>query len=174
LTRHNDKIEGEFLYLIDKYTACLKRYMKLLMITDEGRKYKKARNIKEFLDWIYKYGFFSSFRQQRETSYFIWHKVINDSSDLLGFNQVQFLKMRADREKKFLFGSSTPIRFNEVEEGALDKYCWKTVGLGEIWLKMLEFSFFSEVNLVQFIDLECVYLVSFASFLEYVLDDKNQ
>lgn len=97
LTRNNNKIEGEFLYLIDKYSACLKKYMPYLLITDEGRKYKKAKNIKEFLDWIYKFGFFSTFRQQRQASYFIWNKVIKDNSEQLGFTHVLFLKARADR-----------------------------------------------------------------------------
>lgn len=54
--------------------------MKLLLIVDEGRKYKKARTIKDFLDWLYKFAFFSRYQQQREAALYIWYRVINDSS----------------------------------------------------------------------------------------------
>ena len=46
LTRYHTKLEPEFLYLIEKYCACLKKYMKVLVIETEGRKYKKAKTIK--------------------------------------------------------------------------------------------------------------------------------
>ena len=46
LARYNHEVEEEFQYLISKYCACLKKYMNRLIITDEGRKYKKAKNIK--------------------------------------------------------------------------------------------------------------------------------
>ena len=65
LARYNDKIEAQFLYLIEKYCACLKRYMKLLVIENQGRRYKKAKTIKEFLEWLYNFGFFSVYYQQR-------------------------------------------------------------------------------------------------------------
>ena len=65
LARHNDEMGGQFIYLIEKYCACLKRYMSLLLIEDNGRRYKKAKTIKEFLEWLYNYGFFSVYHQQR-------------------------------------------------------------------------------------------------------------
>jgi hypothetical protein len=124
-----------------------------LVIENEGRKYKKAKNIKEFLEWLYKFGFFSIYRQQRETAYYIWHHVIKENSETLGFTHVEFLKGRANKDKKYLFGSTTPMNFSELEETVLDKYCWKVVALGEIWLKMVDFAIFNEDNLVRFIDL---------------------
>jgi len=93
---------------------------------------------------------------------------------MLGFSHVEFLKSRANKDLKYLFGSTTPLIFNDVEENIVDKFCWKVVALGEVWLKMAEFSIFNEDNLVKFIDIENVYLVSLASFLEFVLDPKNQ
>jgi hypothetical protein len=74
------------------------------------------------------------------------------------------LKARANKDKKYLFGSTTPLLFTDVEENVVDKFCWKVVALGEVWIKMAEFSIFNEDNLVKFIDMEYVYLLSLASF----------
>lgn len=50
LARYHQKLEHEFKYLIEKYTLCIKRYMKYLIIADDARRYKKVPTIHKFLE----------------------------------------------------------------------------------------------------------------------------
>lgn len=174
LTRYHLPLETEFKRLLEKYCLCLNRYMKYLLIAEEGRRYKKLPNIHSFLDHLYRVGFFSTYCQQREASFLIWSKVIRDNTELLGYNERSFLKERCRKETKYLFGNSSPVNFQDAEEINLEKLVWRVVALGELWLKMLELNIFSDENLVQFADLQCVYLISFVNFVSFILEYKNQ
>jgi hypothetical protein len=65
LARYHHGIEAEFKYLLEKYTACIKKYTRYLIIPEDGRRYKKTPTIHAFLEDLYKTGFFSVFQQQR-------------------------------------------------------------------------------------------------------------
>lgn len=153
LARYHARLQPDFIYLIEKYTACVKRYIKFLIIPEGGRRYKKTPTVHVFLDELYRNGFFSIYEQQREASFLLWIRLLRDNSAQLGYSEAEFLKARALKEKKYLFGNSFALEFKAGEEAELGKESWRLIGLGEAWLRMLEQRIFLESSLIQFLDL---------------------
>ena len=131
----------------------MKRYIKFLIIPEGGRRYKKTPTVHVFLDELYRNGFFSIYEQQREASFLLWIRLLRDNSVQLGYSEAEFLKARALKEKKYLFGNSFALEFKAGEEAELGKESWRLIGLGEAWLRMLEQRIFLESSLIQFLDL---------------------
>ena len=86
LARYQHPIDPEFRYLLEKYTACIKKYIRYLIIPEEGRRQKKTPTIHVYLQDLYKNDFFSTFQQQREASFLIWVRILRDNSEQLGYN----------------------------------------------------------------------------------------
>lgn len=60
--------------------------MRYLIIPEEGRRYKKTPTIHEYLEDLYRTGFFSIFQQQRDAAFLIWTRILKENPEQLGYN----------------------------------------------------------------------------------------